>query len=229
MGEKKSIPLWVNFENLPDSYWTSDGLSFLSSAIGAPLCADDRTLNLEILPFAKICVDYKIRDDLPTKLEVEVLDPVSDEKHIEVVSVSYPQRPLVCTGCKTLGHLVGACPKISRVWVLKDKKKSGVTEEKLGNVNMDARMDVDSNCEHNVADNSHMPAQVVVETYCNDNSGGDLVDKAVGGASTVANEGARVGTSTFISEKDVMMQAAVMECVHKDENAEWQTVQSKKY
>ncbi|KAK1384257.1 hypothetical protein POM88_021992 [Heracleum sosnowskyi] len=88
VGEKNTMPLWVKFENMPDSYWTWDGLSFLASVIGNPLSADDMTSRLEILPFAKLCVEYKIGDDLPSTIEVEVLDLVSEVKHIEEVKTT---------------------------------------------------------------------------------------------------------------------------------------------
>ncbi|KAK1351843.1 hypothetical protein POM88_053941 [Heracleum sosnowskyi] len=119
-GEKSSMPLWVKFENIPDCYWTRDGLSFLGSVIGNPLSADDMTSKLEVLPFAKLCVDYKIGDELPTKIAVEVLDPITELKHIEEVKVSYPVKPLVCSACKSLGHIIGACPNVTRKWVRKD-------------------------------------------------------------------------------------------------------------
>lgn len=76
---KTSMPLWVKFENVPDSYWTREGLSWLSSSIGKPLCADSNTSRLEVLPFAKLCVEYEIGNSLPTCLDVEVLDPVSEK------------------------------------------------------------------------------------------------------------------------------------------------------
>ncbi|KAK1384253.1 hypothetical protein POM88_021988 [Heracleum sosnowskyi] len=121
VGEKNTMPLWVKFENMPDSFWTRDGLSFLASVIGNPLSADDMTSRLEILPFAKLCVEYKIGDDLPSKIEVEVLDLVTEVKHIEEVKVSYPIKPLVCKACKTLVHVIGACPNATRHWVRKEK------------------------------------------------------------------------------------------------------------
>ncbi|KAK1372474.1 hypothetical protein POM88_028667 [Heracleum sosnowskyi] len=136
-GEKSSMPLWVKFENIPDCYWTRDGLSFLGSVIGNPLSADDMTSKLEVLPFAKLCVDYKIGDELPTKIEVEVLDPITELKHIEEVKVSYPLKPLVCSACKSLGHIIGACPNVTRQWVrkdvppVKDKETVEVTVDEL--------------------------------------------------------------------------------------------------
>lgn len=117
-----SMPLWVRFDKLPDSYWTEECLSRLASCIGPPLCADELTSKLEILPFAKICVNYTIGDPLPSSIPVTTLDPSTGAKHSEDVLVSYPNRPLVCTSCKSLGHLVGACPITIRKWVRKEPK-----------------------------------------------------------------------------------------------------------
>lgn len=132
VGEERSIPIWVKLENIPDSYWTREGMSFMGSAIGKPLSADDMTAKLEVLPYAKLCIDYKIGDDLPLKIDVEVLDPKTEEKHVEEVKVSYPKKPLVCKECKTLGHLKGACPRATRVtrsWVKKDSSELAVDAE----------------------------------------------------------------------------------------------------
>lgn len=49
------------------------------------------------------------------------LDPISGEKVPHEVLVSYPSKPLSCTGCRDLGHLVGACQKVTRRWVRKVK------------------------------------------------------------------------------------------------------------
>lgn len=137
-SQKTHLPLWVKFEKVPDCYWTREGLSWLASSIGTPLCADDSTSKLEVLPFAKMCVNYKIGDDLPTCLEVETLDPGSELITTSQVLVSYPVKPLVCSACKSLGHLIGACPKVTRHWVRKDKadsqtSKAPGTEAVVGN------------------------------------------------------------------------------------------------
>ncbi|KAK1397098.1 hypothetical protein POM88_006961 [Heracleum sosnowskyi] len=44
-----TMPLWVKFSKVPDCYWTSEGLSWLGSVIGVPLCADALTSKLDIL------------------------------------------------------------------------------------------------------------------------------------------------------------------------------------
>lgn len=120
----KTNPLWVKFENIPDCYWTKEGLSSLVSVIGPPICADDLTNNVEILPFAKFCVNYTVGKDLPSSIKVHALDPITEETFIEEVLVSYPNKPLICTACCSVGHLVGACPRAVRKWVGKNAAPS---------------------------------------------------------------------------------------------------------
>lgn len=116
-----SMPIWCKFSNVPDCYWTEDGLARLASVIGVPLGADSLTAKMEMLPFAKIQVRYKLGDPLPNEIQATVLDPISNEKSIATVSVTYPLRPLYCSGCNSLGHSAAACPKVTRVWKQKDK------------------------------------------------------------------------------------------------------------
>ncbi|KAL1802921.1 hypothetical protein ACET3Z_031568 [Daucus carota] len=80
---------------------------------------------------------YTLGDTLPTEILASVLDPFTEEKSVVKVAVSYPFRPLFCTGCKSLGHTVGACPSVSRIWVPKTTKVSDVTNAKA-----DAKTDV---------------------------------------------------------------------------------------
>lgn len=55
-------------------------LSHLISTIGAPLYADEITSTLEMVPIAKFCINYKLGDELPKKIEVMTLDPIMGEK-----------------------------------------------------------------------------------------------------------------------------------------------------
>ncbi|XP_063942672.1 uncharacterized protein LOC135150335 [Daucus carota subsp. sativus] len=92
-----SIPLWVRFRNLPDYYWTREGLSCVASSVGPPICADKVTSQLNPVQFAKTCVRYKLGDPLPEKIKVAVMDVNSKElskTDFAEVDVSYPQRPM---------------------------------------------------------------------------------------------------------------------------------------
>lgn len=74
------------------------------------------------MPFAKVCVDYVVGDELPNKIESMELDPVTEEKRVVEITVSYPVKPRFCSSCRALGHIVGACPTTRRQWVPKISK-----------------------------------------------------------------------------------------------------------
>ena len=127
VGKVSTIPLWVKFKNIPDYYWTREGLSCVASSIGPPICADKVTSQLNPVPFAKLCVKYTVGEPLPESVKVALMDVNTmelSETEFATVEVSYPQKPLICSGCKSLGHLVGACPTVKRVWVEKSKVKN---------------------------------------------------------------------------------------------------------
>lgn len=127
-----SVPTWVKLNNVPDCYWTEEGLSRLASAIGRPICADNLTNQLDIMPFAKMCVEYRVGDPLPDNISAVAID-ASGSKYTANIGVSYISKPLVCSGCKNLGHLVSACPTTKRVWV---KKALSTPENAQENVDL---------------------------------------------------------------------------------------------
>lgn len=116
-----AIPMCIKLSNVPDSYWTADGLSRLASTVGRPLSADSLTAKLELLPFARMQVLNKLGDPMPTEVQATVLDPTTEEKMVTNVLISYPFRPMFCTGCSSLGHTTGACPRVNRIWVKKSE------------------------------------------------------------------------------------------------------------
>ncbi|KAK1351620.1 hypothetical protein POM88_054164 [Heracleum sosnowskyi] len=117
-----SMPLWIKLSNIPDCYWTQKGLSSLASVVGVPISADHLTAKLNILPFARFCVEYKLGTPLPSSIPVMVLDPFTDEKFQAEVLVHYAVKPLTCVACNSLGHTSVTCPLAKRIWVQKNKK-----------------------------------------------------------------------------------------------------------
>lgn len=89
--------------------------------------ADALTSQLEILPFAKMCIDYKVGDPLPSTITVVDLDNSKVE-----VNVSYVNKPLICVHCKSLGHLINVCPTATRVWVKKGTPTGENNGENVG-------------------------------------------------------------------------------------------------
>lgn len=86
------MPLWAKFHNLPDCYWTAEGLAHVASVIGEPLGADQHTAKLDVLPFAKLQVNYTLGDPLPNEIQVLVIDPVTADRSTAKVTISYPVR-----------------------------------------------------------------------------------------------------------------------------------------
>ncbi|CAL5409216.1 unnamed protein product [Camellia sinensis] len=48
--DKKTIPIWVKFHNIPLEYWDGDGLGRIASAVGVPLFMDQLTSSGSRLP-----------------------------------------------------------------------------------------------------------------------------------------------------------------------------------
>lgn len=57
--DKKSIPVWVKFYNIPLEYWDEDGLSRIASAVGVPLFMDQPTSSGSRISFARVCVNIQ--------------------------------------------------------------------------------------------------------------------------------------------------------------------------
>ncbi|KAK1354387.1 hypothetical protein POM88_047643 [Heracleum sosnowskyi] len=70
-----------------------------------------------------------------TRVIATTTDPVSGDKYIAEVNVSYFNKPLICEGCKSLGHTVAACQKAKHIWVVKQKKDSDIDSGDGGAVN----------------------------------------------------------------------------------------------
>ncbi|KAF5206514.1 Rna exonuclease, partial [Thalictrum thalictroides] len=68
----KSIPIWVTIYGLPKCLWTTEGLSYVGSLLGQPMCADEATTNKSRLSFAKICVEVTSVAELPNSLPIDI-------------------------------------------------------------------------------------------------------------------------------------------------------------
>ncbi|KAF9623206.1 hypothetical protein IFM89_000047 [Coptis chinensis] len=96
--KSKSIPIWVNLYGVPKKLWTKEGLSYISSLIGNPVCLDSATANKTILTFAQSCIEVKSTLDLPELLPIDI-----DEAEPVMIKVEYPWKPQQCSKCATGG------------------------------------------------------------------------------------------------------------------------------
>ncbi|KAF5197509.1 zinc ion binding / nucleic acid binding protein, partial [Thalictrum thalictroides] len=113
-GSIRSVPVWAKLFNIPKQLWTAKGLSKLASSFGIPLFMDKTTETRQMLTFARICVDIKAEEELPSQITVKV-----SNKEV-VIPIEFPWKPLVCTKCKVFGHSTKNCEP--QPYILKNKQ-----------------------------------------------------------------------------------------------------------
>jgi len=57
---QSAIPIWIRLRNLPLECWTVPAMSTIASAVGKPLYVDQRTDQIKMLSFARICVEVTV-------------------------------------------------------------------------------------------------------------------------------------------------------------------------
>ncbi|KAL3740000.1 hypothetical protein ACJRO7_021305 [Eucalyptus globulus] len=94
----RSVPVWVRLRNLPFSFWSAQSIGKVASAVGKPLYVDQRTEQMTMLTFTRVCVEITAQQ--PTCESIELL---LDGKSLEV-EVEYEWKPLACPVCGIFGH-----------------------------------------------------------------------------------------------------------------------------
>ncbi|XP_028100106.1 uncharacterized protein LOC114299541 [Camellia sinensis] len=101
--DKKSIPIWVKFYNIPLEYWDGDGLSRIASAVGVPLFMDQLTSLGSRISFARVCVDIPTDFVFPDSFVI-----TSGDVSINI-RVEYQGVPSRCEHCNVFGHETKNC------------------------------------------------------------------------------------------------------------------------
>ncbi|XP_070003333.1 uncharacterized protein [Nicotiana sylvestris] len=96
----KTIPLWIQFPNLPLNCWEGDSLSRIGSTLGVPVYADTCTTKVERISYARILVELDITKSLPKQIMVD--DPNGREFEQEVW---YDWMPMYSNKCLQWGHV----------------------------------------------------------------------------------------------------------------------------
>lgn len=124
------IPIWVKLSQIPLSYWSDEGISYIASALGKPLFTDEMTTNNDFLNFARVCIEVSATSSFPSSIKVVVMHSEKSEKTFVPVDVEYQSRPPVCPFCKVFGHSQVKCPKANFKWVPKSTPAppSGATD-----------------------------------------------------------------------------------------------------
>lgn len=124
--EEKSIPLWVHLKNVPTSMVSWQGLSFITSPVGAPVRLHPETAQCINIKTPKVFVNADLTKELPKKMFFNLF---GKETLVEYV---YPWLPTRCTNCMKWGHQERAClaPKkdIEQSTLLSDDIEEGEIE-----------------------------------------------------------------------------------------------------
>ncbi|XP_026391466.1 uncharacterized protein LOC113287022 [Papaver somniferum] len=106
LSDLETIPIWVLIHGVPLHMWNNKGLGMISSYLGVPLMADDITINMTRLSYARVWVVIDLDFDYPSH------KPLLIDHTIEMeLPVKYQFKPPKCDGCKTFGHSPSNCPK----------------------------------------------------------------------------------------------------------------------
>ncbi|RID75173.1 hypothetical protein BRARA_B02230 [Brassica rapa] len=102
--ELSSVPVWLDFHNVPPQFYSEEGLEHIAGTLGHPLFLHPATANMSNLEVARV---FTIID--PTKPLPEAVNVRFDSGHIERVEVSSPWLPPTCDHCKEVGHSIKNC------------------------------------------------------------------------------------------------------------------------
>lgn len=95
----KVVPVWVKFPNLPLNCWSDNSLSRIGSVLGVPIYADECTIKMLRVSFARILVEINVTKPIVNEIMVE--DP-SGKKFAQ--RVIYNWLPAFCNKCPKIGH-----------------------------------------------------------------------------------------------------------------------------
>ncbi|KAJ4821819.1 hypothetical protein Tsubulata_023929 [Turnera subulata] len=111
------IPVWVQLRRVPFELLTTDGLSYLTSAIGKPSHMNQDCSKLMSSDRVNVCVEVEYSKPLLDQLDVEF------DGCTRTIDVSYSWKPQFCDICRQWGHHSIACSlkKTSIQWVPKPK------------------------------------------------------------------------------------------------------------
>jgi len=103
-----SVPIWIQLPGLPLDCWNARALSKIVSKVGKPITTDKMTRTKERLSFARVLVEVDVSSEVVSDVEIRL--PTGDVYHQLVIS---EYTPKFCSSCKSFGHVVGSCGKVS--------------------------------------------------------------------------------------------------------------------
>ncbi|KAJ4841308.1 hypothetical protein Tsubulata_025689 [Turnera subulata] len=97
------FPVWVKLQNVPMELLTNEGLSYISSAIGTPLHADQDCSKIFKSDCVNVCVNVDFSKPLMNELKLDINGETC------IIDVAYSWKPSHCELCNSWGHHALAC------------------------------------------------------------------------------------------------------------------------
>ncbi|KAL1200688.1 hypothetical protein V5N11_019868 [Cardamine amara subsp. amara] len=101
--EISSVPLWVHLKNVPIEMFSWKGLSFVTSAVGEPICLHPDTAQCLDVKVAKVFVKADLTKDFSKSKNLNY------KGKNKMVEYSYLWLPPKCSLCEKWGHLHTVC------------------------------------------------------------------------------------------------------------------------
>ncbi|KAF9613585.1 hypothetical protein IFM89_009255 [Coptis chinensis] len=98
-----ALPIWIKMD-LPKHLGTKNGIDFISSIIGEPICMDNATTNRTRITYARVCTIVDTNFKFPSHITVNIGEDTID------IGLDYEWQPEVCDTCKIFGHSTAKCP-----------------------------------------------------------------------------------------------------------------------
>lgn len=117
--ESTHIAVWIRLPHLPFIYFHSSYLERLGNTIVNFIRVDDKTVNLQNLVYARLCVEIDVTGPRPSRVWIGE----SKEKGYWH-KIEYEGNNAFCTHCGLLGHVKGDCRKAANIGGSKDIPKT---------------------------------------------------------------------------------------------------------
>lgn len=102
--EINTIPVWLTLRNIPSQLYSTKGISWIGSGLGALVLTSKLSLDPTQMGEAKILVEVKLHKPFPSKVAIE-----DESGSITMVDVFYSWLPPKCVNCGQLGHKAIRC------------------------------------------------------------------------------------------------------------------------
>lgn len=100
-----SIPIWVDFKDVPDHLFTESGLKFFGNIVGTYQKLHPNTQRCIRLDVARVLVVVNLEEPLPTIISLNTEEET-------LIQVSYPWLPPRCNNCNSWGHKETECAQM---------------------------------------------------------------------------------------------------------------------